>query len=209
MNEYVVPEFYKNSFTCSHCGAFSSQDWQECYYEEDIREFMSTGDIDYATCAACDNISIWYKEKMVYPDLSSAPLPHPDMPEIIKSDYLEARNILQKSPRGACALLRLALQKLCDTLVEGKQNINGKIGILVEKGLPTQLQKAFDIVRIVGNNAVHPGELDIKDNPEIAQVLFRLINMIIEKIITEPKEINEFYNLMPESNVEAIKKRDG
>lgn len=136
MNEYIAPEPNKMSFSCPHCNAFASQSWEVCYYYEyksyqnsNATEYLST-EISFANCIACKRESIWLKGQMVYPDLSTAPLPSKDIPEMIVEDYLEARDILQKSPRGACALLRLALQKLCDELVEGKQNINDKIGIL-------------------------------------------------------------------------------
>ena len=75
--------------------------------------------------------------------------------------------------------------------------------------LPKSLQKAFDLVRIIGNNAVHPGVINIQDNPAIAYKMFELLNMIVEKMITEPKEIESFYNdTIPENQKQAIDKRD-
>lgn len=70
------------------------------------------------------------------------------------------------------------------------------------------IQQALDICRVVGNNAVHPGELDIKDTPEIAQQLFKMINFIVEDRITKPKEVQELFAQLPSGAVEAIAKRD-
>jgi len=208
MKEYVTPEFEKEAFNCPHCDAFAQQNWKPWLEQYSAKQYFSYG-ISKAECQACKDVSLWYKKKMVYPSLSTAPLPHPDIPEIIKADYNEARAILNHSPRGACALLRLVIQKLCDELVEGNQNLNQKIAELVKKGLPSQLQRAFDFVRITGNDAVHGlGEINIEDNPEIAQALFALINMIIEKMITEPVQVNELYNLIPENKRIAIEERD-
>ena len=71
------------------------------------------------------------------------------------------------------------------------------------------VQRALDIVRVVGNNAVHPGVIDFRDNPEIALKLFKLINIIVEQMITQPKELSELYNnVIPEGVKEQIKKRN-
>ena len=147
---------------------------------------------------------------MLWPfGISNAPLPHEDMPEDVKTDYVEARNISALSPRGAAALLRLAIQKLCKHLGESGKNINADIGALVEKGLPVQIQQALDVVRVTGNNAVHPGELRIEDKPEVASALFGLLNLIVDNRISEPKRIEALYGALPKDALAGIEKRDG
>ena len=88
-------------------------------------------------------------------------------------------------------------------------NINDDIKNLVKKGLNPQIQKSLDILRISGNNAVHPGQINLEENSEIVLKLFELLNFIAEKMITELKEIDNFYNNLPESDKNAIEKRDG
>jgi hypothetical protein len=88
------------------------------------------------------------------------------------------------------------------------KNINDDIRTLVSKGLPVMVQQALDVCRVVGNNAVHPGEIQLNDTPEIAQSLFRLINIIVEEMITKPKEIEKIYTALPEAARNAIAKRD-
>ena len=147
---------------------------------------------------------------MIWPqDISTAPLPNPDMPEEILSDYTEARSIVSLSPRGAAALLRLSIQKLCKHLNEKGENINDDIGSLVEKGLPVRIQQALDIVRVTGNNAVHPGEMQLQEDRETVSSLFELVNMIVENQISQPKAVDNLYGKLPPNAVEAIKKRDG
>ena len=208
MSEYVAPELDLEAFNCPYCNAYANMDWYNINTVGNYTPGLNIS-VQSARCSRCKQFSIWASSEMIIPSCSTAPMPHKDMPEAIKNDYIEARDILNKSPRGACALLRLAIQKLCDELVEGNKNLNDKIAELVKQGLAPQLQKAFDIVRVVGNNAVHPGEINIQDNPEIALKLFKLINLIIEKMITEPNEINEFYaGNIPHEIQEAIGKRD-
>jgi hypothetical protein len=61
---------------------------------------------------------------------------------------------------------------------------------------------------VVGNNAVHPGEINLNDTPDIAQNLFRMINFIVQDRITRPREVDELYNQLPEESRKAIEKRD-
>ena len=116
--------------------------------------------------------------------------------------------IVDISPRGSAALLRLCIQKLCKHLGKTGDNLNADIANLVKDGLDARIQKALDIVRVVGNNAVHPGQIDLTDDKDIASKLFRLINMIADSMITQPKHVDEFYDLLPESSKTQIKKRD-
>lgn len=87
----------------------------------------------------------------------SAPPPHSDAPESIRIDYEEARAVFGSSPRSSAALLRLAIQKICIELGLPGKNLNEDISKLVEKGLPVRIQQSLDIVRVVGNEQVHPG----------------------------------------------------
>lgn len=146
---------------------------------------------------------------MIWPSgFASAPLPHEEMPDDVKSDYIEARSIIGTSPRGSAALLRLALQKLCAHLGEAGKNINDDIASLVKQGLPVQIQQALDIVRVTGNNAVHPGELRLEDNPETATALFGLVNLIVDNRIAEPVRIKKLYESLPAGAREGVDKRD-
>jgi hypothetical protein len=131
------------------------------------------------------------------------------MPEEVRKDYEEARTIVAQSPRGACALLRLAVQKLCAELGEPGRNINDDIATLVRKGLSVEVQQALDTLRVIGNNAVHPGEMDLTDDTETASALFELLNFIVEDRIAQPKKRAEIFSKLPPKAVAAIEKRDG
>jgi len=89
----------------------------------------------------CNKYTIWIDKILIYPQSSSAPEPIEDMPEEVKQDYLEAKNIVNLSPRAAAALLRLALQKLMIHLGERGKNLNEDIASLVKKGLPKRFKK--------------------------------------------------------------------
>jgi hypothetical protein len=166
--------------------------------------------IHASRCYSCDRIALWRADELIYPvnHISVAP-PTEDMPDDVKADFLEANEILDKSPRGAAALLRLSIQKLMVHLGEKGKNINGDIASLVQKGLDKRIQKALDVVRVVGNNAVHPGQIDLNDDKTIATSLFRLVNVIVESQITQAKHIDEMFNkVVPEHLKAEIEKRD-
>lgn len=145
---------------------------------------------------------------MVYPDSSSVQFPNPDLPDDIKADYQEARTIISRSPRGACALLRLCVQKLCGFLGESGKDINADIAALVKKGLNPKIQKSLDIVRVIGNEAVHPGQIDLRDQPATATQLCILLNTIADAMITQPKIIESLYAGLPEAKLQQIEQRD-
>ena len=214
VQHYTSPEFKKTWFTCPHCWAFSQQEWTQLYAS-------SPWGVSLALCGHCEKISIWFWQawyndrwtqfnwSMVYPKASHTLLPNEDLSEDIKADYLEASTIIDDSPRWACALLRLALQKLMVQLWESGKDINCDIWNLVKAWLNPTIQKALDTVRVIWNESVHPGEIDMKDNKEIAIKLFGLINLIANALITQPKEVEElYYWVIPESKLEGIENRD-
>jgi len=150
---------------------------------------------------------LWLGVNMVFPDIGHSPPPNTDLPERVSEIYLEAASISAKSPRGAAALLRLAIQHLCEELGAGGSDINAHIADLVKKGLPETLQQAFDIVRVTGNNAVHPGVIDV-DDAKVVRELFVLINIIAEYMISMPNKTKSIYGDLPENALNQIKKRD-
>jgi len=160
-------------------------------------------------CFNCDEICVWIHDEMVWPRLPHGPLPNLDLPPDVRRDYEEASNILDVSPRGAAALLRLAIQKLCKELGESGDNINKDIAALVQRGLHTKVQQALDVVRVIGNHTVHPGQIDLRDDRATAEKLFGLVNIICEIMISEPKHVNSLYESLPERDRQAIEKRDG
>jgi hypothetical protein len=214
------PTHNADGFVCPHCQAWTHQRWWDIGAWRASPALANTGsgarvvrgEIDGLTvsfCERCDGYCLWVKAEMVYPCTSTAPLPSDDMPQEVKEDYLEARTVFDRSPRSAAALLRLGLQKLMPHVGEKGKDINTDIKNLVTKGLPAQVQQALDAVRVIGNNAVHPGQLDLNDEKETAASLFGLVNFIVDRVITHPKELQKLYNSLPQSSRDAIDRRDG
>jgi hypothetical protein len=204
---FIAPSFRDSKFTCPHCSAISLQRW-----DGRALDFKHFGNESYnvlstAKCDHCNDFSVWLEDKLLHPNFGDAPQPNPDLPESVKEIYIEAASISSISPRGSAALLRLAVQILCRELGEKGENINADIASLVKKGLPDRVQKALDIVRVTGNNAVHPGQIDV-DDPKVANNLFDLLNVITEYTISMPNRINGVYDSLPDKTIQSINKRD-
>ena len=220
ISDYTPPAYRLDGFHCAHarCGVYSKQSWYFSTVLFSSSDFQGAHFRDdryhFARCERCGDFTVWKDNQIIYPLISLAPRPHKQMPKEIAPDYEEASKILPNSPRGSAALLRLATEKLALLLVKkagltiGK-DLNENIGILVSAGLPGTIQKALDTLRVIGNDAVHPGMLDLKDDQDTATKLFRLLNVIVDNRIAQVVEIESLYaDKVPESKKQGIEQRD-
>lgn len=214
---YVQPSKELVKYTCPHCNTLSQMEKGTHRFPDDqyyvnssngVRSARYRNDITIHRCQCCGKKIIWIDNNYIYPDIVPEEA-NSDMPESVKQLYNEAALIANKSPRAACALLRLAIDRLCNELGEKDSSIDKNIGALVKRGLSPEVQQALDIVRVVGNKAVHPGQIvfDV-DNVETATVLMSLLNMIVTRMITEPQKIGSLFESLPESVKKSIEKRD-
>lgn len=213
------PEINKAAFSCPFCDVYANFHWSTIHVS--VRGGTTSINNKAARCAHCNEWSIWtfnqrssvdgmtaISGELIYPQKYTSPLPNDDLPESCKKEYQEAREVLPLSPRSAAALLRLCIQNLCKELGEKGRDINNDIGNLVKNGLDERIQKALDIVRVTGNNSVHPGVMNIDDDRELVNKLFSLVNMIVDEMLTKPKDLQNLYGKLPDGAVEAIEKRD-
>ena len=204
---FIAPEFNKDGFHCPLCGTYAHMIWSR------LSSSVRSSDYYESLCSYCSEPSLWRVTKynttqfgkrpeeteLLFPDNGVAALPEDDMPEDVKTDYIEAARIFSKSPRGAAALIRLGLQKLCKHLGEDGNHIDKDIRSLASKNiLPPKVVQVADTVRITGNNAVHPGTMREEDFDYVASKMFELLNFIVKKGISEPRELDELYELTPE-----------
>jgi len=205
---YAPPAIDVKAFNCPLCHAYARQFWTGLGWL-DGRGYLNPIDgLNASQCYHCEQWLYWFDGRIVLPDVSAAPAANEDLNEDIKADYQEAASIASKSPRGAAALLRLCIQKLCAQLGEKGKNIDQDIAALVQKGLDVQIQQALDTVRVIGNEAVHPGEMDVRDDPSLVGNLFELVNLISDQMISQPRKRAAIYARLPAKKLEAIERRD-
>ncbi|KCV45560.1 PF13643 domain protein [Bordetella bronchiseptica GA96-01] len=214
------PQFELKAFRCPHCSVVAQMKWSSLVSAQGSSRVGS--DFLQAVCTHCEKPSLWFRHwaslgstriprggEMAWPTaIVQATQAHPDLPRDCEADFEEARQVASMSPRAAAALLRLCVQKLCVHLGCPGKNINDDIAALVKRGLPVQIKQALDVVRVVGNNAAHPGEMSSEDTSQVVNSLFGLINFIVEQMITQPKEIDRLHSQLPTGALQAIERRD-
>jgi hypothetical protein len=209
----VLPGVDKDRFTCPHCGVFAMQESGTVWVRTQQNASLQLGDWTGHQCAACTRLILWEHSQgfwaLVHPLTVLGEKPNRDMPDDVRRIYDEARRVGGMSPRSAAALLRLALQVLVDELEPGSGNINSKIGALVQRGLHPQTQQAMDVLRIVGNNAVHPGQIDVSEDPGLLPGLFRLANVVVDQMISVPRHAASLFDALPQQSRNQISRRDG
>ncbi len=152
--------------------------------------------------------------EVLYPanKIESIATPHKAMPAEVANIFNEARAVFENSPRASAALLRLALQVLLKGLNLPGSSINDDIKILIQsKQLSNITIQALDSIRIMGNNAVHPGEIDLNEDSQTTIDLFYILNYIVahREII---QRIGRTYKKTPENQrnkQNTISKTDG
>lgn len=206
---YIKPIVFAKSFTCPHsdCGVIAKQDWWSRMWNLRESSAQEQNHLRVAICQHCKKASVWVDDRLYYPITTTAPAPNSELPADVLKLYQEAATIAERSPRGAAALLRLSIQVLCKELGEPGANINTDIASLVTKGLPSLVQKSLDVVRVTGNDAVHPGQIDT-DDPETVKRLFELVNIIVEYMIALPKQVSGLYSALPADKLKGITDRD-
>ena len=144
---------------------------------------------------------------MIYPSYNKSVLfLNLDMPKYIKYDYLEAMDIVERSPRGACSLLRLAIEKICDEKIKKSDlkikshDLNDKIKLLDENNImPSEIKEYFEIIREIGNISVHPYDMPINsETVDIVRQLFLCFNNILNWAYSytpaNMENLRDFYN---------------
>ena len=192
LNNYVF--FYRNKLekwdeevVRDFCKSFSSN------FKKLEHEIFPLG-LNLSTCRSCEQFTVWIEDKIIFPKQSLMPEPNEDLEEDIKLLYREASNIFHDSPRAAAALLRVCIEKLCQSLEPQKGSLHDCINKLSKKrGLNSHLVNTLHICRVIGNEAVHPGTIDFEEDSDKVKFLFFLVNDIADELVSKPKKIQESY----------------
>jgi hypothetical protein len=173
------------------------------------RQFRSRDvqNVSISYCFDCNEMCLWVCDQLVWPGGARGPEPKVLASPDVQRDYEEASGTLDASPRGAAALLRLAIEKLCKELGESGESPQADIAFSVKEHVDARVQKVLDAMRIIESNAVHPGQIGVGDNRPTAETLSGLVNLICEKMIIEPKHLQAVYTKLREGAQNAMEQR--
>jgi hypothetical protein len=204
------PAFGKSSFRCPHCGVVSQIEKhpvidgykgdkvfdKDAYRRYNIRFtaddfFTCQSEYDYLVtkCTHCGKLHFWENCELVYPSGTGIP-PVADMPEDVKEIFDEAQRVTHVSPRSACALLRICVERIAAHVADQRDIKFGERERLYDKilklNLPSHLQEICDACRFAGNENAHTGELDMsgEDTEEIAYACSFLVNALVQLLIS-------------------------
>jgi hypothetical protein len=237
MPEVTLPSFMAPRFNCPHCGALSHQDWAELGWPRDeddtllhvMGRLTKIRDRIYGSlCLSSERLAVWHRIEvpplfqgsrtprpmagtfhMIWPnsDGSVEPLPE-EAPDIVRELWDEARQVAGLSPRSAAALLRLALQLLLDELRPGHKTIDAAIAAAYANNTPDGIVKAMDYVRVTGNQAVHDGQVQMNEDPDMLPSLFALLRYILDDKVVKEAKANRLHATLPADKLAGIEQRN-
>ena len=205
------------SMTCPHCGSaaiFTQHPVLKCFlkagelrtYADDYGRTYGTGfrsDADecefYAPelvclwrCPNCKKLTLEINGKISYPIGSGIPAVD-CMPQDAKEVFEEAQSIINLSPRAACAMLRICVERMVNASGAKGGNLDDKINSL---GLPATMARMAHACRLVGNDAVHNAVIDFSVGSDEAQAvsgaLSRFANRLAEELFGMAAEADEW-----------------
>jgi hypothetical protein len=192
----TAPRRDSETFRCPFCRAYARQHWRSFVVGYESKGSDGEGawrglgqeveGLALSFCDDCRQPMVWWGDEAIWPPQTSAPRPSDYMPDAVRAEFEEARQVFDRSPRSAVALLRLSLRSLCRHLGQSGRSIDEDIGALVSRGLPVTVREALEAVRMAGDEAVEPGKLDLHDDRDAARAGFDLVNLVVEKMIAEP-----------------------
>lgn len=208
------PTFGESAFDCPSCTAYASMSFSQVTNVDGNGQAIFT-----STCARCDATAAWLREngveggRLIWPRQRGGIPPHREMPQDARQLYEEARDVAHLSPRAGVALLRVALDVLLREVVKDAdgRSLNDVIKLAVAQGLTPAVWAAMDALRVIGNDAVHPKQLVLGEEDADAKItaLCRLLNLVVEQMISAPRLAQEVFDTLPPSAKDGIARRSG
>lgn len=157
-------------------------------------------------CPECDGWIVQYRSldddnmnwRFIEPDgVNRGPVP-PEVPTNIAGDYVEACNVLEKSPKASAALARRCLQAILRAHGYKARDLAREVDLILaetdtSKAIPPALRMVIDGIRNFGNFSAHPitdvtGLQIIDVEPEEAEWCLEVLEECFDHFYVRPAQ---------------------
>jgi hypothetical protein len=143
---------------------------------------VKMANLHISNCHNCNGFSLWVSGLLVYPTKLDK------TPELVDEDVEEAAVVLNKSPRGATALMRVCIQKLVPLLEENGKELNQRVSSLVRKGLEMEIQQAMDVLEVLRSDSAQLNPLESQADRETALRFLDSLKEVLERRMSQNRD---------------------
>ena len=156
--------------------------------DRDQCEFYAPERICLWRCPGCGRLCLEVDREIAYP-LGSSVEPNQHMPTDAQDIFREAQGIINASPRAACAMLRVCVERMVNARKPQGKNLAEKTESL---NLPDNMRKLANVCRLVGNDAVHSNAINFSVGSDealaVSEALTRFANRLADELFGMQEE---------------------
>jgi hypothetical protein len=105
-------------------------------------------------------------------------------------DFEEAAAILNKSPDGAAALMRICIQNMLPLLKQEGRELDDNISSLVRKGIEVEIQQSMDALQVLRKTPFQQSHNRFNEDRETATKFVKLLNGILQRRMLKNRELH-------------------
>lgn len=207
--EYVKPDYNLDRYTCPYCGIFCKQ--KEIINKDYSENWGSWGHnirVIVLLCEKCSKRTVWEVEsfsngtsekELLKPNISSIDEnPNQDMTDEEKKLFNESKDIFDKSPKSAGALLRCVLEsilKRCFPKIEKNKTLGQMLNCEeIKNELDEEFVNFLIGLKNIGNQSAHSSLLIYEDDDKKSvKPLFEAINIVVDELISSKKRKEKLF----------------
>ena len=135
-------------------------------------------------CPSCNGFALWVGGRLVFP-YNVERTRH-----LVEQDFEDAAAILNQSPRGATALMRVCIQKFVPLLKQDGHYLNDYISSLVRKALELEIRQSMEVLQVLRNDPGQPSNLETQEDKEMALRFVDSLKAILERRMLQNRRWN-------------------
>jgi hypothetical protein len=204
-------ELSSSLLTCPHCGnqtphqLIFTHTCPTVAYENDGSLYEGGApDTIYRIfeCSTCRDISVYSsldcgdEENLAYPSGFTI---DKSVPEVVASNFREAKRVQKVSPNAYAVLIRRALEALCDDRGVSAGSLHSRLEQLSQRGdIPPVLAQMTSVLRTLGNSGAHNTRQKV--TVPLTWQMEKFFNTLIEYIYVAPARLAEFRRALDRSH---------